>query len=138
HTRSERFRASWKYSRMLSPISIYGFEGRTGHTLENSFPGKQPASRAEGRFKVLPDGKLMHSLFVRRRARFLSHIVTEQRILITQIKPTARDHGMAEGGETAPVRLPEAAFLLVAVGDGFDQRDLAALAAHVKMAVRHD
>src|SRR5439155_19306132 len=44
----------------------------------------------------------------------------------------------AEGGETDPVRLPEPAFLLVAVGEGFDQRDLAALAAHVKMAVRHD
>src|SRR5947209_13819383 len=77
-------------------------------------------------------------LFGRRRARFLFHIVTEQHILITQIKPTARDHGMAEGGETAPVRLPEPAFLLVALRYGFDQRDLAALAAHIQMAVRHD
>jgi hypothetical protein len=42
---------------------------------------------------------------------------------------------MAEGGKTAPVRLAEPAFLLVTVRYGFDKRDLA---AHVKMAVRHD
>src|SRR5690348_15726910 len=45
---------------------------------------------------------------------------------------------MAEGRETAPVRLVKAAFLLVALRGRFDQRDLAALAAHVKMAVRRD
>src|SRR5579871_971011 len=108
-------------------------------------PQQQPlADRAEicGPARFGPcsiDGAFIADLlFGRRRARFLFHIVTEQHIFITQIQPTARDHGMAEGGETAPIRLPEPAFLLVAVRYGFDQRDFAALAADVQLAVRHD
>src|SRR5262249_8568926 len=65
-------------------------------------------------------------------------IVTEQHTLVAQIEPAARDHRMAKGRETAPVRLLEPAFLLVAVRYSFDKRDLTALAAHVKMAIRRD
>src|SRR3989442_11881004 len=81
------------------------------------------------RLRRLSTAAFIPDLLFGRRRRFLFHIVTEQHILITQIKPTARHHGMAEGGETAPVRLPEPAFLLVALRYGFDKRDLAALAA---------
>src|SRR5438309_6894399 len=83
-------------------FALFRASGPAGRSRPIAMPS--PSNAAPAAF--IPD-----LLFGRRRARFLLHIVTEQHILITQIKSSARDHGMAEGGETAPVRLPEPAFL---------------------------
>src|SRR5207244_1784685 len=57
------------------------------------------------------------------------HVITEQDILIAQVEPAARDHGMGPGGLAAPLRLLEPSLLHVSLRSRLDEGHRAALAS---------
>src|SRR5262249_47117935 len=65
-----------------------------------------------------------------------AHVVTEEKILVTQVEPSTGDDGVGPCRLAAALRLVKAALLDVSGGRRLDQRHGTALAASVEAAVR--